>query len=359
MIAIRRITEDKSTRQNHRLTNNSRIAALSRFLPFLRDTKIIGLEPTLTAFIRGVQLVDLQARETYLRRWVTGHVLRKARTHNFHCEVNINQVIVGICEMSVPVLTLGSYMASEHYSEKAPTTATFPPLAIATLLIVPMMGLPQNFLDLSPTITSFQAIRNFLLLEEHMDTRLTGPETASTALERKGSSSDDTPNDVAFLTGPFVCLFFSHLSVYSAKEGKHILNNISGFFLASQLNMIIGPVACGKSVLLSILLGETNAVGIVHLMKKYRTAYCAQIPWIPNTTIRNCIIGVYRYNKPWYVKVVKACDLDLDLAQLVDGDQSMTGSGGSLLSGGQKQRIVCDGRKPPFHTKLLMSLSRH
>ena len=275
-------------------------------------------------------------------------------------ELNINYIIVGVCEMVVPLITLASYMPSRYYSEAPPTIATFPPLAIATLLIVPMMGLPQNFLNLSPTLTSFQAIRDFLLLEEHTDDRLTGPATASTALERIGTSRDDIPNDGAFLTGPFVCLFFSHLSVYSAKEEKHILNNISGFFLVSQLNMIIGPVACGKSVLLSTLLGETEAArGVVHLRKKYRIAYCGQIPWIPNTTIRKCIIGACRYNEPWYVKVVKACDLDLDLAHLVDGDQSMTGSGGTLLSGGQKQRIVCDDIKPPFPTKLLMRLSRH
>lgn len=84
VIAIRRIAKDRTLRDNQRSTNNSRIAALSRFLPFLRDTKIVGLEPTLTAFIRGVQLSNLQARETDLRHWVTGHILRKAHTFSFN-----------------------------------------------------------------------------------------------------------------------------------------------------------------------------------------------------------------------------------------------------------------------------------
>ncbi|KND89223.1 ATP-binding cassette transporter abc1 [Tolypocladium ophioglossoides CBS 100239] len=42
----------------------------------------------------------------------------------------------------------------------------------------------------------------------------------------------------------------------------------------------------------------------------------------------------------WYRKVLWACALEEDLAQLEDGDQSLVGSAGTALSGGQKQRVA-------------------
>lgn len=257
-----------------------------------------------------------------------------------------NLLIVSIFEWSVPAITLASSLAAGDFSGGMSIATTFPPLAIGTLLIAPMMKLPEHYIALPHITTSFRVLRNFLLLEEHMDNRLTGPTTASIAVRVPDASRAELQSNRAFLTGPFVCMFFSNLSVWSTKEEKHVFKNISGFFLASRLNMIIGPVACGKSVLLTALLGEVEANrGTIQLRKGNRVAYCGQLPWIPNTTIRQCIVSTNRFDVVWYLKVVKACDLDLDFLQLPDGDQSTTGSGGSLLSGGQKQRVVSNSTK--------------
>ncbi len=42
----------------------------------------------------------------------------------------------------------------------------------------------------------------------------------------------------------------------------------------------------------------------------------------------------------WYKKVIHVCDLEEDLDQMPDGDQTVIGSRGITLSGGQKHRIV-------------------
>ncbi|TDZ40639.1 ABC transporter atnG [Colletotrichum spinosum] len=59
-----------------------------------------------------------------------------------------------------------------------------------------------------------------------------------------------------------------------------------------------------------------------------------------NETIRKNIICFADFDETLYLRVLHACDIDKDLAQLSDGDQTIIGSKGAALSGGQKQRIA-------------------
>ena len=68
-------------------------------------------------------------------------------------------------------------------------------------------------------------------------------------------------------------------------------------------------------------------------------AYCSQKPWIQSSrTLAENIIFVSSMDPDWYRTVVKACALDVDFANMPDGDQSSA----DKLSGGQQARIVCD-----------------
>jgi len=69
-------------------------------------------------------------------------------------------------------------------------------------------------------------------------------------------------------------------------------------------------------------------------------AYCSQMPWLCNETIRDTIVGQKEYDEAWYKKAISVCALEHDLEAIQDGDQSVVGSHGTTLSGGQKQRLV-------------------
>ena len=69
-------------------------------------------------------------------------------------------------------------------------------------------------------------------------------------------------------------------------------------------------------------------------------AFCDQVPWIRNGTIRENIIGHLEFDATWYNSIVYACALDTDFQQLSDGDMTTVGSKGMKLSGGQRQRVV-------------------
>lgn len=108
--------------------------------------------------------------------------------------------------------------------------------------------------------------------------------------------------------------------------------------------MISGPVGCGKSSLLKVLIGEIALhMGVIEVPSQ-PIAYAAQTPWIQNLSIRDNIVGQNEFNAIWYNQVVSACALNEDLGALHAGDMALVGTGGCNLSGGQKQRIVSPGQ---------------
>lgn len=121
-----------------------------------------------------------------------------------------------------------------------------------------------------------------------------------------------------------------------------VLSNSNLSIQKSQLTMIVGPIASGKSTLLKALLGETpnsKSSGVVYISTN-EIAFCDQTPWLMNGTIQHNILGFSNFESEWYSAVVHACELDEDLSILPLGDKSLIGSKGITLSGGQKQRVA-------------------
>ncbi|KAJ3483781.1 hypothetical protein NLG97_g7224 [Lecanicillium saksenae] len=106
-----------------------------------------------------------------------------------------------------------------------------------------------------------------------------------------------------------------------------------------QIGMLIGKVGCGKSTLLKCLIGESKLTfGSIHRSDE-PIGYCDQTPWIEDGTILDNILGRSEYNEERVDKVIRACALDEDIAQLKSGVFTAVGAGGCRLSGGQKSRL--------------------
>ncbi|CAL1528365.1 unnamed protein product [Lymnaea stagnalis] len=105
-----------------------------------------------------------------------------------------------------------------------------------------------------------------------------------------------------------------------------------------SLVAVVGMVGCGKSSLLSAILGEMVVQkGVVQ--KQGSIAYIPQEAWIQNDTLCNNILFGSDLNEEKYREVIQACALKADLAILPAGDQTEIGEKGINLSGGQKQRV--------------------
>ncbi|KAJ1764709.1 hypothetical protein LPJ74_006591, partial [Coemansia sp. RSA 1843] len=144
------------------------------------------------------------------------------------------------------------------------------------------------------------------------------------------------------------------------------LKDIDVQFPIGGFTIVAGPTGCGKSSLLSALIGEmtltrgrimlptANFENIAARDSKYREiielsgeeraiydiAYVAQESWLRNATIRENILFGEPYNQERYEEVLRVCALKPDLRILVAGDMTEVGERGVTLSGGQKQRVA-------------------
>jgi ATP-binding cassette subfamily C (CFTR/MRP) protein 4 len=106
---------------------------------------------------------------------------------------------------------------------------------------------------------------------------------------------------------------------------------------------VCGPVGAGKSTLLNAILGEIAPMssGTVSRRKRpYSIAYASQTSWIMSGTIKENVLFGKEYDKDWFGKVVSACSLDKDLANMPDREETFIGERGVTLSGGQRARLA-------------------
>ncbi|KAI9360842.1 hypothetical protein DFJ73DRAFT_897188 [Zopfochytrium polystomum] len=119
----------------------------------------------------------------------------------------------------------------------------------------------------------------------------------------------------------------------------YTLTDVNLSIRAGTLTAIVGPTGQGKSTLLTALLRQTDVATATPVLKG-AVAYASQKPWIFNGTVRENILFNLPFDAAWYARVLDACALRADLAQLAAGDATELGSKGGTLSGGQKARIA-------------------
>lgn len=139
-------------------------------------------------------------------------------------------------------------------------------------------------------------------------------------------------------------------------------------FERGQLNVIVGKLGSGKTLLLRALLGEADIVSGQAICPRSRpdaiddsllsrnegqgglftdqgwirrdqTAFVPQTAFLTNASLRdNVLFGLPLWEQR-YRQTITACGLDPDVALLEDGDETEIGESGIGLSGGQKTRV--------------------
>ena len=243
-----------------------------------------------------------------------------------------------------PVLTFITFtgLALKHNNALDISTA-FTSLSLLALLYKPLAFIIGALPLLASAVTCFQRIQAYLDKTPLGDSRIHHPESTSP----KSSNISLTPPTRR-----------NQIELREMNKGdRDITATISGRFQWSKdverifeipewkierrtLTLLLGPIGCGKSTILKGLLGELpdfeGSIG----MASRGVAFCDQVPWLPNGTFRDIVLGDSDFDQIWYESVVRACALEEDLKQWPQGDQSVIGSKGTILSGGQKQRTV-------------------
>uniref|UniRef100_A0A4W5R1D5 Cystic fibrosis transmembrane conductance regulator n=1 Tax=Hucho hucho TaxID=62062 RepID=A0A4W5R1D5_9TELE len=127
-------------------------------------------------------------------------------------------------------------------------------------------------------------------------------------------------------------LFFTNLYV------TPVLKNISLYLEKGKMLAVAGSTGSGKSSLLMMILGElVPSEGKIR--HSGRISFSPQTSWIMPGTIRDNILFGLTYDEFRYTSVIKACQLEEDLALLPEKDKTPLMEGGVTLSGGQRARI--------------------
>ncbi|CAK6976427.1 ATP-binding cassette sub-family C member 3 [Scomber scombrus] len=191
----------------------------------------------------------------------------------------------------------------------------FVSLSLFNILRFPLNMLPQVISSIVQASVSLKRIQGFLSHDE-LDPN---------SVDRKNTAAEYS---VTVINGKFTW----------SKEDSPVLHNINLMAPQGSLLAVVGHVGCGKSSLISALLGEMEKLeGEVSI--RGSVAYVPQQAWIQNATLRDNILFGKSYNEQKYRCVLEACALTPDLEVLPGGDMTEIGEKGINLSGGQRQRV--------------------
>ncbi|OLN82360.1 Canalicular multispecific organic anion transporter 1-like protein 2 [Colletotrichum chlorophyti] len=237
-------------------------------------------------------------------------------------------------------------------SSRLDTTTIFTAFSFLVLLNNPLVMLFQSVPTIIAGFTCLNRIQKFLEADSRLDFRQS---THNTALN--GNASEDSSFRDSLEGIPLGQLNKSVRESYESGSSspaitiadgsfgwtseKMVLRNLTATVPASQLTLVVGPVASGKSTLCKVLLGEVPFSSGLVLMPSRSAAigYCEQNPFLSNGSIKDNIVGYSPFNQARYEEIIEACMLQTDLLLLPYGDDTKIGSNGIMLSGGQKQRV--------------------
>ncbi|QRW24039.1 ABC transporter transmembrane region [Rhizoctonia solani] len=254
-----------------------------------------------------------------------------------------NQAVAFAIPTLAAVLSFVTYAAT--HDEGLDPAVIFPSMALFQMLRQPLMFLPRA---LSSAVDAKNALSRLkpIFLTKTIDTQLHVDLNQKDALvvenaewvwchqpETKGAKGKEEKQDKATKGKGHETDPQRTTTDVSFRVADISLNIPRGSIVG-----IAGPVGSGKSSLLLGLLGEMPQTrGRVSFGGK--TAYCSQMAWIQNATLRDNII----FGRPWdeerYWTSIRDASLETDLELLPDGDLTEIGEKGINLSGGQKQRV--------------------
>ncbi|QKX60884.1 uncharacterized protein TRUGW13939_08030 [Talaromyces rugulosus] len=250
-------------------------------------------------------------------------------------------IIIGYTPMCIsPVVTFAFAARTLN------TTTIFTSMSYLLLLSNPLAILFQMVPGFNAALTCLTRIQMFLESDSRADFRKSEFMRSKERMVTDHSTAVHPASAMSISRGNF-----------GWEEDKLALQDINLDIPASQLTIVVGPIASGKSTLCKVILGEAPfaqgevTMGLGWLSGK--VGFCDQTPYLSNTTIRQNIVGFSAFDEERYHEVLEASMLLQDLAVLPSGDLTNVGSKGLTLSGGQKSR-VCIARALYLDSRFLV-----
>ncbi|KAJ2974506.1 hypothetical protein NQ176_g6018 [Zarea fungicola] len=302
----------------------TRVTKTSRALSQLSAIKKLGLGPNISEFIQHLRVVETIASRKY----------RRIQAYSLGS--------VGIVDATTPVIVITAALFAGAFGNEISADVVFPILAIVLLVQVPLSTLLKAYPSAMTMLGCFERIQAFLSQAENSDPRVIVPHAG-----QEGTVHDTHPSAVPTTQQTMVnqdssyFVLFADATIAPHGVSRPLLNNVSFSISEGSITAVFGGTSSGKTTLMQSMMGEAEILdGFIYLDESNMSvAYCGQIPYLPNVTIRECIVGACEHDPVWFNTVIASCKLVEDLSQLPGGENYVIGSDGLKLSGGQRQRI--------------------
>ncbi|XP_046853046.1 multidrug resistance-associated protein 1-like isoform X2 [Xenia sp. Carnegie-2017] len=279
----------------------------------IKDSRI----KLMNEILNGIKVLKLFAWETSFLEKTSRIRKNELRILRFFSYLN---AILSFFMSSSPVLvSLATFATYVSLGNTLTASKAFVALALFETLRFPLSMLARLLTNLIQALVSIKRLQRFLNMEE-LD-----PNHIERSDISKGSKETAA---IKITSGTFSW----------ENEKQPILNEINLKVNHGGLVAIVGHVGCGKSSLLSAILGDIKKLA-GHVYLQGSVAYVSQQAWIQNATLRENILFGKRKNNERYRLVIDKCALKPDLQILPGGDMTEIGEKGINLSGGQKQRV--------------------
>ncbi|ATY62911.1 multidrug resistance-associated [Cordyceps militaris] len=300
-----------------------RLRLTTNMLANMRTVKMLGLSPKMFSVIYKARDVEIENSTRY--RWTL-----------------IGQIFFSNAPLTfAPVVTFIVFVAiaNARHDTSFLAAKAFTSLSLIALLTEPTLMLIQAIPSVYQCLSSFDRLQEFYrqpthpgLLPPAGDVRVAENNASGISLQMmQGKTVGSSEFVVKFVNQDFAW----------AKSSPAALQHLNASILRGRFTAIVGRTGSGKSTLLESILGETVDLSGRTERSFASAAYCSQVPWLVNGTLKSNITygSSAAVDDSWYQTVVSACGLENDINSLPGGDQTDIGDNGSKLSGGQRQRV--------------------
>ncbi|KAF2444598.1 putative multidrug resistance-associated protein [Karstenula rhodostoma CBS 690.94] len=307
-----------------------RLGVTTVVLEAMRTVKMLGLSEKLSDIISNLRTVEIDSSSRY-RKILIGIIFSSALPTNL-----------------APMLTFVVFYALSVASGNSSILAgqAFASLSLISLVTSAALTLIRVIPALIQCFSSFDRIQEYCsqpVRPHHVLQDRSSQETPFGDLNAGSEVELATFQKASSLMReetPFVR--FRDQDISWENEGLAILKSLKADIFTRRFTVILGPTGSGKSTFLESILDEAATLKGDTDRSFSTAAYCAQVPWLTNGTVRENIVAgsLNQTDEKWYQTVIWACGLENDIATLSNGDRTPVGNGGSNLSGGQRQRVA-------------------
>ncbi|OAA60779.1 ABC transporter [Cordyceps fumosorosea ARSEF 2679] len=300
-----------------------RVAKTSHVLSQLPAIKSLGLGPKMAQYIQRLRVDETRASRKY----------RVFQAVSLGTSVLVDHL--------TPVLVVAAGLFTHMFGYEIDPNILFPTLGVLTLAKEPLASLVTIYPRAMSMLACFERVQVFLCQDEHQDTRTVLQDLSESGHGTLITSCQYSTLEKAAGQMPLVMFRFEGVAIAPRGSDKPVLTNVDLCIEDGSVTAMFGPTSSGKTTFIQSLLGEAEIMaGRLSIDESVlRVALCGQDVFLPNTTVRDCIIGACNYDPVWFGIVLRCCKLEADLERLPNGQDYVIGSGGIGLSGGQRQRI--------------------